>query len=292
MMKCPGCSQTFCNSRACRQHYLDYHDKMCLLCDESFLAGVNACKHRVEAHNSTASYIWSIQSLVTAIANVMKIPEGTPSSNLLLALRKRFDGEVIFNINEKLITEDSQAMMLLHCASGTTQEEFLEEVLSEDQLPDPGIEVVIGKDESEDDLLTMLNLSPNYQSMNHHESRLSITDVTVPSQVDFENKISEEALIETSESISASLPAEVTTSTAGPVENYVPSGVYKYKLDDSSEEFVLIVTEEDATTYKNDIESLANIMSSNCDMLEFNEILEMLKAYFQNVYSNNDEVVA
>lgn len=240
-MKCPGCSQTFANSHSCKHHYVHSHEKLCLLCDEVFRSGENLSRHNIEQHRAVATYFWCIQMINNSIIKSLALDEDSNSLALYEELLQRLNNLE----NGALLTPID------------TSEAFTEEVFTEDQLPDPGIEVVIGREEVEDDLLGMLNFSPNYEGFN--KVGLSIED--------FEKEVS--------------TVSEEGSSNSGGNSIYA-SGFYWHKFENGNEEQVLVITQEDELAFRDDLEALARKIRLTNESLGLNEIQEMLAAYFQN----------
>ncbi|KAJ8676286.1 hypothetical protein QAD02_012073 [Eretmocerus hayati] len=364
IMRCPICPEMFATRESCRFHYIWAHDDTCIVCDEGFRNGSIACHHKVTAHTSTASYLWCTQRLVTAIVEGLRLNPNQPSPLLYQELLARLgqhehspmllvgrgasmvNASVSVNPSPMIGSENTAKKTVVNeqAVNAVTPPPFLEEVvLSEDQLPDSGniIEVVIGKDDSEDDLLSMLNLSPSYQSR-EQSSYNSIPNAGVgpPDEYDDDDTNTSSAPctgdVNTAQasapaddksatsanssldmpnldpaasprpSVETTLPPAPTTpthqqmvqvmpastppsavapagATLSPGESYVCSGVCRYKLDNGEEQLVLVVTDDDLVTYRNDIGSLATRISATCDSLTLDEITEMLKAYFEGV---------
>ncbi|XP_011499970.1 PREDICTED: uncharacterized protein LOC105363867 [Ceratosolen solmsi marchali] len=304
IMRCPICPELFATRESCRFHYVWIHDDNCLLCDETFRSGSSACQHKVDAHTSTASYLWCIQRLVTAIVGTLRLDANQPSHVLYQILVRRLEDALE---QERIAYERELAQVRGQSEAGASEEtpsvgeRFLEEVvLSEDQLPDSSniIEVVIGKEDSEDDLLSMLNLSPNYESCEQH--RLPNAGAAPPEEEDDEETTSAANLVNAMNAVPSTPPVmcattamavtttavattATTTTTIPVVESYVASGVCKYRLENDEEQLVLVVTDDDLVTFKDDIGSLAERISTTCDSLTLEEITDMLKAYFENV---------
>ena len=299
IMRCPKCPELFATRVSCRFHYVWIHDDNCLLCDETFRSGSSAYQHKVDAHISTASYFWCIQRLVTAIVNTLNLDPSQPSHVLYQILAMRLEDE------EQMEIQNESSIIIPRCTgekaaseeSANTTERFLEEVvLSEDQLPDSGniIEVVIGKEDSEDDLISMLNLSPNYEGS--EQTKLPNAGAAPPEEEDDDDTMgaimSSNATPPTtptmvtvtpgaSVALTPTLTATAMTCSGSPVvENYVPTGVCKYTLDNDEEQLCLVVTDEDLVTYRDDIESLAERISATCDSFTLEEITVMLRVHF------------
>lgn len=314
-MRCPMCPEFFANRESCRFHYVWIHDDKCLLCDKTFRSGSSACQHKVRAHTSTATYLWCIERLVTAIVNTLKLDPGQPSHVLFKMLSKKLDVEVHQeiatqqNINNSMKNTGEQSVNACHedPATNASDRSFLEEVvLSEDQLPDAGnmIEVVIGREDSEDDLLSMLNLSPNYENNCEQRNMQKYTggviqegdeDLEKPPEALLSEQMTGRSvtpppILETTNPTTPLSPSVTMVQTPSTVpsspivdNNYVSSGVCKYKLDTGEEQLVLVVTDEDIGTYKDDIDTLAQKISETCDSLPIDEITRMLKDYFESV---------
>ncbi|XP_031783821.1 uncharacterized protein LOC100678824 isoform X1 [Nasonia vitripennis] len=303
IMRCPMCPELFATRESCRFHYVWIHDDTCLLCDETFRSGSSAFQHKVDAHTSTASYLWCIQRLVTAIVYTLRLDPDQPSHVLYQMLAMRIENEEAAVLQAEQVT--------VRGATGTTEKTGSEEpatdperfgleavVLSEDQLPDSSniIEVVIGKEDSEDDLLSMLNLSPSYESCSE-QHRMPNAGSAPPEEEEDEETVAAAAVAAMAVSSAPTTPilssaaASVTTTPTGPtnttaspvVDNYVTSGVCKYRLENDEEQLVLVVTDDDLVTFRDDIGSLAERISTTCDSLTLDEITEMLRAYFESV---------
>ena len=262
VMRCPICPELFATRESCRFHYIWIHDTTCLLCDEIFRSGSSACQHKIDDHTSTASYLWCIQRLCTAIVQGFRLDPSQSSHTLYNMIASKL------NVNNDYTPELDVTLPRVVTDKPTTAETLGEVVLSEDQLPDSSnmVEVIIGKDDSEDDLLSMLNLSPNYESCSGEHSRIPKVGSAPPLEE------------ESNESLSPPTPTPVAqVSSSIPGSNYIQTGVYNCSMENGEMRSVLLVADDDLITYKDDILSLAKQISTTCNSFSLEEIICTLK---------------
>ncbi|KAL7293893.1 hypothetical protein TKK_0012624 [Trichogramma kaykai] len=264
VMCCHICPNYLASRDTCRYHYVWEHDITCLLCDEEFRVKESGYQHKVTKHTSISGYLWCIQRLCSSIVMGLNLDPSLPSHSLaqmVLSKVNFMDVNAPFSEINLLPT----TMDLTSDKSDTVSESLV--VLSEDQLPDSGnvIEVTVGRDESDDELLNMLSLSPNYETCTN-------------------NRGIENPMVDQIQATPPQTPIPTAQVPSSPlVDTYLSTGVCKYKPANGTgeESEVLVVTDEDLVKYKNDIDALCSRICNEHATFGWLETRELLTKYFR-----------